>query len=41
MLPRVSEAFFLAFNAEVDFCPAMNPEDLAKAGPDLERTAKQ
>ena len=41
MLPRVSEPFFLAFNAGVEFYPAMSPEDLAKAGPDLERAAKQ
>ena len=41
LLPKLAEPFFLAFNAEVDFYPAMRPEDLAKAGPDLERVAKQ
>ena len=41
MVPKVVEPFFLSFNAEVDFYPAMSPEDLAKAGPDLERAARE
>jgi len=41
LLPKLAEPFFLAFKAEVDFYPAMRPEDLAKAGPDIERAAKQ
>src|SRR5574341_497597 len=39
-LPRVAEPFFLAFNATVEFHPTMTPEDLMKAGPDIERAAK-
>ena len=41
LLPKLAEPFFMAFNAEVDFYQAMRPEDLAKAGPDLERAAKE
>jgi hypothetical protein len=33
-VPGVSEPFFLAFNAEVNFHIVMSPEDLAKAGLD-------
>jgi len=39
-MPFFAEPFFLAFNASVEFHPAMRPEDLEKAGPDLERAAK-
>jgi hypothetical protein len=39
-MPFVAEPWFLAFNASVEFHPAMTPEDLQKAGPDLERAAK-
>lgn len=40
-LPRVAEPFFLAFNATVEFHPAMTAEDLAKAGPDIESAVKK
>lgn len=30
-IPRLAEPWFLSFNAEVEFHPAMTPEDLAKA----------
>lgn len=33
-IPRFAEPFFLNFNAEVDFQPAMTPEDLGRAGLD-------
>ena len=36
----VAEPWFLAFNASVEYHPAMPPEDLQKAGPDMERAAK-
>ena len=39
-MPFFAEPFFLGFNASVEFHPAMTPEDLEKAGPDLERAAK-
>lgn len=39
-MPAVSEPFFLAFNAQVEFHPAMTPEDLQKAGPSLAKAAK-
>jgi hypothetical protein len=29
-IPAVAEPFFMAFNAEVDFYPAMNADDLGK-----------
>jgi hypothetical protein len=41
MMPKLAEPFFLAFGAGVDWYPVMTPEDLAKAGSDLERAAKQ
>ena len=39
-MPFVSEPWFLAFNASVELHPAMTPEDLQRAGPDMERAAK-
>ncbi len=33
-IPAVAEPFFLNFNADVEFHPAMTPEDLGKAGLD-------
>ena len=32
-IPKIAEPWFLAFNAEVELHPAMDPEDLEKAGP--------
>ena len=31
-LPRVAEPWFLIFNAEIEYGPAITPEDLMKAG---------
>ncbi len=39
-IPKLAEPWFLGFNAEVSIRPVMNPQDLAAAGPDLERAAK-
>jgi hypothetical protein len=39
-IPGVAEPFFLAFNASVTFTPVMNAEDLAKAGPGIEKAVK-
>jgi hypothetical protein len=39
-MPSIAEPWFLAFDAGVEFHPAMTPEDLQKAGPDMERAAK-
>ena len=40
-LPAYAEPWFLAFNAKAEFHPVMTPEDLAKAGPAIERAAKK
>jgi hypothetical protein len=40
-MPRLAEPWFLAFNASVEFLPAMKPEDSMKAGPDLENAARK
>jgi hypothetical protein len=40
-IPAVAEPFFLAYNAKVTFCPVMNAQDLAKAGPGIEKAVKQ
>ena len=32
---------FLAFNAHIEFHPAMTPDDLAKAGPAIERAVER
>ncbi len=40
-LPAVAEPFFLAFNAKIECSPAMNGEDLHKAGPAIEKAAKR
>jgi hypothetical protein len=40
-IPAVAEPWFLAFNAKVALYPAMNAQDLAKAGPGIEKAVKQ
>ena len=40
-IPAIAEPWFLAFNAAVEFHPVMKLEDLAKAGPAVERAVKQ
>jgi hypothetical protein len=39
-LPRIAEPFFHAFNARLTARPAMTLDDLAKAGPAIERAVK-
>jgi hypothetical protein len=39
-IPAVAEPWFLAFNAHVEFHPAMNLEDLKKATPGIEKAVK-
>lgn len=39
-LPAIAEPFFLAFNAKLTVRPAMNAQDLADAGPGIERAVK-
>lgn len=40
-IPAIAEPFFLGLGATVEMFPAMTPEDLMKAGPDLEAAAKK
>ena len=40
-IPALCEPWFLAFNARVECHPVMTPEDLAKAGPAIEKAAKK
>jgi hypothetical protein len=40
-IPALAEPWFLAFNANIEFSPAMVASDLAKAGADIERAAKK
>ena len=40
-IPAIAEPWFLAFNAGIEFHPVMVPEDLAKAGPAIERVVKK
>lgn len=40
-IPAFAEPFFLAFNAKVEFHPAMNLEDLQKAAPGIESAARK
>lgn len=39
-IPLVAEPFFLGLNAKVSIHPAMNWEDLTKAGPHIEKAVK-
>ena len=39
-LPAIAEPWFLAFNASLAVQPAMNPQDLASAGPGIERAVQ-
>ena len=34
-IPAVAEPFYLCLDADIDFLPAIRPEDLAKAGPSI------
>lgn len=40
-IPGVAEPFFLAFNAKVEFHPAMNLEDLKNAMPAIESAVRK
>ena len=40
-IPSFAEPFFLAFNAKVEFHPAMNLEDLKKASSGIESAARK
>jgi len=40
-IPAVAEPLFLKFNATLSLTPAMNVEDLAKAGPGIEKAVKE
>jgi hypothetical protein len=40
-IPAIAEPFFLWLNADVEFFPAMRPEDLAKAGPSIGAAAQK
>jgi hypothetical protein len=39
-IPAIAEPWFLAFNAQVEFHPAMTVDDLKKAAPGIERAVK-
>jgi hypothetical protein len=40
-IPAIAEPWFLAFSAHVEFHAVMVPEDLAKAGPNIDQAAKR
>ncbi len=40
-IPSVAEPWFLAFNAQVEFQPVMNQEDLKRAMTSIESTVKK
>lgn len=40
-IPSIAEPWFLAFNAGITITPAMTPQDLANAGPGIERAVKK
>ena len=39
-IPAIAEPWFLAFNAHVEFHPAMNLEDLKRATPGIEKAVR-
>jgi len=39
-IPAIAEPWFLAFKAKLSFRPVMNPQDLAAAGPSIEKASK-
>ena len=39
-IPAIAEPWFLAFNAHVEIHPVMVPDDLAEAGPAIQRAVK-
>jgi hypothetical protein len=39
-IPAIAEPWFLALNASIEVTPVMDPEDLQKAGPAIERAVK-
>jgi hypothetical protein len=40
-IPAIAEPWFLAFNASITMTPAMTPQDLATAGPNIEQAVKK
>jgi hypothetical protein len=40
-IPAICEPWFLSFNAAVEIHPVMIPDDLAKAGPAIEKAVKK
>src|SRR5438552_1475085 len=40
-IPAIAEPWMLAFNASIEIHPVMVPDDLAKAGPAIERAVKK
>jgi len=40
-IPALAEPWFLAFNADLEFHPVMIPDDLAKAGPAIDKAVKK
>ena len=39
-IPGIAEPWLLTFNAKISFRPVMTPQDLAKAGPGIEKAVK-
>jgi len=39
-IPKIAEPFFFWLNADICFIPVMTPQDLGKAGPEIELAAK-